>query len=59
MLWSFVRDPMEWGCRGERLREEKSFLEEVASKLVLERQERKCLFECMPLVYHERDGKWG
>lgn len=47
------------GLPSERLRGEKSFLEEVASKLVLERQERKGLFECMPLVDHERDVKRG
>lgn len=50
---------MEWACTGERLREEKSFLEGVASKLVLEKQERKGLFECMPLVNLERDVKCG
>lgn len=31
---------MEYGCQGERLRENKSFLEEVTPKLALERPER-------------------
>lgn len=50
--WSFVQRRKAGG-------REEGVLEKVAPKPGLERQERKGLLECVPLICHERHVKWG